>query len=61
MKTRVRRPIRLKALAAEPTRDLAAMQADLEGRSSARRAKTARALWTHEFLASGKFGKVAEN
>ena len=56
MKTRVRKPIGLKALAVQRTPDLAAMEAELDGRS-AKRSKAARAIWTREFLASGKTGK----
>jgi len=57
VKTRVRKPIGLKALAVQRTPDLAAMEAELDGRS-AKRSKAARAIWTREFLASGKPGKV---
>ncbi len=45
-------PIRLKQLVAEPTRDVRAMLADLEGTPSRRR--TPKAIWTRAFLASGK-------
>jgi hypothetical protein len=55
VKARVRRPIRLKAMHPRSAPELAAMQADLEGRSSAR--SKARAIWTRAFLASGKPGK----
>jgi len=57
VKAPVRKPIRLKTLAGQPTAELAAMQAELDGRS-AKRSKSARAIWTREFLASGKPGKV---
>jgi hypothetical protein len=46
----------LKAVAAQST-ELTAMQAELEGRSPAARTKAPRAIWTREFLASGKIGK----
>jgi len=57
VKAPVRKPIRLKTLAGQPTAELATMQAELDGRS-AKRSKSARAIWTREFLASGKPGKV---
>lgn len=60
MRTRSKKPIRLKAVAAHASAELRAMQAELEGRSSGR-SKPARAIWTREFLASGKPGKVTEN
>lgn len=56
MKARVRKPIRLKATTGRTTPEIDAMQAALEGRSSSRRSHEA--LWTREFLASGKPGKV---
>jgi hypothetical protein len=37
------------------TREVEAMQAHLEGSSG--RSKVTRAIWTREFLASGKIGK----
>jgi hypothetical protein len=58
VKARVRKPVRLKALAEQPTSEVMAMQADLEGRSPAKRSKATRAIWTREFLASGKAGKT---
>ena len=61
MKTRSKKPIQLKTLAAQSTPELAAMQAELEGRSPSRRSKSTRSIWTREFLASGKLGKVGEN
>ena len=61
MKTRIRKPIRLKALAAQPTGEITAMQAELEGRTRSVRSKATRAIGTREFLASGKLGKVPEN
>jgi hypothetical protein len=54
VKTPTKKPIRLKP----SVREIEAMQADLEGRSPSCRAKTARAIWTREFLASGRFGKM---
>ena len=54
MKARVKKPIRLKAMAGQPTPEIAVMQADLEGRSASARSKSTRSLWTREFLASGK-------
>jgi hypothetical protein len=60
VKVRSKKPIRLKALAAQGSSELRAMQAELEARSSGR-SKSTRAIWTREFLASGKLGKVAEN
>jgi hypothetical protein len=59
VKTRIRKPIRLKALATQPTAEITAMRAELEGRPAER--TKARAIWTREFLASGKIGKVSEN
>src|SRR5882757_9141561 len=53
VKTPIRKPIGLKALAAQRTPELAAMEAELDGRS-AKRSKATRAIWTREFLASGK-------
>ena len=56
MKTRVRKPIRLKAATGRTTPEIDAMQAALEGRTSSRRSHET--LWTREFLASGKPGKA---
>ena len=61
MKTRIRKPIRLKALAAQPTGEVTVMQAELEGRTRSVRSKATRAIWTREFLASGKVGKAPGN
>ncbi|HJQ85021.1 MAG TPA: hypothetical protein VKA21_13140 [Candidatus Binatia bacterium] len=59
MATRKTKPIRLKALAAQPTVEIGEMVAELEGKSPARRSRSRRsAIWTREFLASGKIGKV---
>jgi hypothetical protein len=56
MKPRVAKPIRLKAMASRSPSGIAAMQAELEGRRPAG-GKPPRAIWTREFLASGKPGK----
>jgi hypothetical protein len=55
MKTLLK-PIRLKAMTTRSTPEVAAMQAELEGRRPVR-GKAPRAIWTREFLASGKQGK----
>jgi hypothetical protein len=58
MSKRRTKPIDLKALAADATRARTDMSAHLEGTAPARRSRTRRALWTQEFLASGKIGKL---
>jgi len=55
-KRRAEKPIALKALAARRSTALTELISDLEGKS---RPRSQRALWTQEFLASGKIGKAA--
>jgi len=55
---REKKPIDLKGLEAKAGRARAGMSLDLEGKSPDRRARARRALWTQEFLASGKDGKL---
>ena len=58
MKAPAKKPLRLTTSKGRTTHEIEAMQADLEGRSPSGRSKTTRAIWTREFLASGKFGKM---
>lgn len=59
MSSRRTKPIRLKALAAHRASEVSEMLAEIEGGSVSRRSKARRSsIWTREFLASGKPGKV---
>lgn len=57
MSRRSDKPITLKTIEARRSAEVADLLSDLEGKSRARRPRARRALWTQEFLASGKIGK----
>lgn len=54
----IKKPIRLRSAATTAAPEVAEMVADLEGKSSRRTTSPRRAIWTREFVASGKFGKA---
>lgn len=56
MSKRGKKPIELKTLEAKRATQVAEMLSDLEGTS--RRSGSQKAIWTRDFLASGKPGKL---
>jgi hypothetical protein len=58
MDSRKTEAIRLKARGRGRASEVSGMLAELEGKTPPRRSKSRSALWTREFLASGKPGKT---